>query len=104
MRVGSPRETRRQIEFAPCIMAMTDSGKAMSPLRVGQSAAPRSLATMKRARSPTTLDDGVTLDDVAEEPIECQRRPARCRSAVVEAMARACSRRLVYWPPGISWR
>jgi hypothetical protein len=44
------------------------------------------------------------LDDVAEQEVHLGIGLRHLGQRCSRPMARACSRRLVYWPPGISWR
>ena len=64
--------------------------------------ASRPLVTIRSAMSPTTFDDGVTLTMSPNIPFTCEyARATSCQRVSSMPSDRACSRRLVYCPPGI---
>ena len=89
--------------MSPAKYPITESGNVISFPRSRTSFGFRLFVSMKRAKSPTTFDDGVTLTmspsislTTAYIRFSSGRRSPRF-------IASACGRRLLYCPPGISW-
>jgi hypothetical protein len=58
----------------------------------------------KSVMSPTTLDDGVTFTMSPKSWLTSAYVRAISGQRCAMPIDAACSFRLVYWPPGISWR
>ena len=80
----------------------TDSGNATSTAGFSTSAAVSALVTIMIAMSPTTFDEGVTFTMSPNISFTCAyARATSCQRVSSMPSERACSRRFVYWPPGM---
>ena len=83
---------------------MTESGMSNLPGSSANSSGSAPTATRCSARSPTTLDDGVTLTMLPRMSLAAAYMSSICSNFSPRPSAIACWRRLESWPPGISWR
>ena len=89
---------------SPWRKPMTESGMSKEPGSSSNSCGSAPTATRCRARSPTTLDDGVTLTTLPRMSLAAAYMSSTCSNFSPRPSAIACWRRLESWPPGISWR
>ncbi len=81
---------------------MTESGTSNLPGSCSNSAGSAPTATRCSARSPTTLDDGVTLTMLPRILFAAAYMSSICSNFSPSPSEIACWRRLDSWPPGIS--
>ena len=86
-------------------MSITELGKVMewSGGRFLNSSIVMPWLSRNRAKSPTTLLDGVTFTMSPKAKFTSAYMRATSGQRSPKPMASACSFRLVNWPPGISW-
>ena len=83
---------------------MTESGMSYDAGSASNAAGSAPAATRASARSPTTLEDGVTLTTLPRMSLAAAYMSSTCSNFSPRPSAIACWRRLESWPPGISWR
>ena len=83
---------------------MTESGMSYFVGFCSKSAGSAPAPTRARARSPTTLDEGVTLTRLPRIRLAAVYMSSMSSKRSPSPRAMACWRRLDSCPPGISWK
>ena len=83
---------------------MTESGMSNEAGSSANATGSAPTATRCSARSPTTLDDGVTLTTLPRMSFAAAYMSSICSNFSPSPSATACWRRFDSCPPGISWR